>query len=146
MNEITEHIPDEAKIADELQEMKEAGEEPSIIKWALENNGEELKEWCSMNEDGTCDGPMARLFEQAMRLEGTYKSMGKHAAGVIISPVPLSDVCPMAYDKKNNTVHTAMEYEDLEWMGLAKFDILGVAALDKIQGTLNILKTGRVNG
>lgn len=146
MNEITEHIPDEAKIADELQEMKEAGEDPSIIMWALENNGEELKEWCSLNEDGTCDGPMARLFEQAIRLEGTYKSMGKHAAGVIISPVPLSEVCPMAYDKKNNTVHTAMEYEDLEWMGLAKFDILGVAALDKIQGTLNILKTGRVNG
>lgn len=146
MNEITEHIPDEARIADELQAMKEAtGEEPSILQWALENNGDKLKEWCTLDKDGNCEGPMSKMFEQAMRLEGTYKSSGKHAAGVIISPVPLDEICPMMYDKKTETSITGMEYEDLEWMGLAKFDILGVAALDKIQGTINILKTGRVN-
>lgn len=146
MNEITDHIPDEARIADELQEMKESGEEPSIIKWALENNGDKLKEWCVLKEDGTCEGPMSRLFEQAIRLEGTYKSSGKHAAGVVISPTPLNEVCPMMYDKKTNSEMTAMEYEDLEYMGIAKFDILGVASLDKVQGCINILKTGRVNG
>jgi DNA polymerase III alpha subunit len=46
MNRITKNIPDEAKIADELQEMKEETGESSIIRWALENNVDKLKEWC----------------------------------------------------------------------------------------------------
>ena len=49
MNKITKHIPDEAKIADELQEMKLEFGESSILRWALENNSEELKEWCFIN-------------------------------------------------------------------------------------------------
>jgi DNA polymerase-3 subunit alpha len=58
-----------------------------------------LKEWCELKEDGTLKGPLAQYFAQAMRLEGTKKSQGKHAAGVVISPVALADECPMLYDK-----------------------------------------------
>ena len=43
MNRITEPIPDEAKIADQLQEMKEETGESSIIRWALENKADELE-------------------------------------------------------------------------------------------------------
>jgi DNA polymerase-3 subunit alpha len=45
MNRITENIPDEASIIDDLQVMKEEGEEPSIILWALKNEQEKLSEW-----------------------------------------------------------------------------------------------------
>jgi DNA polymerase-3 subunit alpha len=142
MNNITKSIPDEAKIADELQEMKEDTGESSIIRWALENNVDKLKEWCYLMDDGTLAGPLAKRFEQAIRLEGTKLNQSKHAAGVVISSHELSDVCPMTYDSKNKQMIAGMEMQDLESLGIIKFDILGVAMLDKIMSISDILKTG----
>ena len=88
MNKITKFIPDEAKIADELQEMREDTGEASIIRWALENNVDKLKEWCYINDEGQLSGPLAKRFEQAMRLEGTKSNQSKHAAGIVISKDP----------------------------------------------------------
>lgn len=132
MNRITKFIPDEAKIADELQEMKEEYGEASIIRWALENNSQDLKEWCFINDKDELDGPLAKRFEQAIRLEGTKSNQSRHAAGVVISAENLADVCPMVYDTKNKQMIAGMEMQDLESIGIIKFDILGVAMLDKI--------------
>jgi DNA polymerase-3 subunit alpha len=142
MNNITKNIPDESKIADELQEMKEDTGESSIIRWALENNIDKLKEWCYVMDDGTLSGPLAKRFEQAIRLEGTKTNQSKHAAGIVISSHELADVCPMVYDSKNRQMIAGMEMQDLESLGIIKFDILGVAMLDKIMGISDILKTG----
>lgn len=142
MNRITKSIPDEAKIADELQEMKEDTGEASIIRWALENNIDKLKEWCYINEDNELAGPLAKRFEQAIRLEGTKSNQSKHAAGVVISSEDLSSVCPMIYDSKNQQSIAGMEMQDLESLGIIKFDILGVAMLDKIMNISDILKNG----
>jgi len=142
MNRITKFIPDEAKIADELQEMKEDTGEASIIRWALENNVDKLKEWCYISEDGSLSGPLAKRFEQAIRLEGTKSNQSKHAAGVVISSENLSSVCPMVYDSKNKQSIAGMEMQDLEGLGLIKFDILGVAMLDKIMTISDILSKG----
>ena len=142
MNRITKHIPDEAKIADELQEMKEETGEASIIRWALENQSDKLKEWCYLTEDNTLAGPLAKRFEQAIRLEGTKSNQSKHAAGVVISSENLSLVCPMIYDSKNQQSIAGMEMQDLESIGVIKFDILGIAMLDKIMTISDILKTG----
>jgi DNA polymerase-3 subunit alpha len=132
MNRITKFIPDEAKIADELQEMKEEYGEASIIRWALENNDKDLKEWCFINDKNELDGPLAKRFEQAIRLEGTKSNQSRHAAGVVIGSENLADVCPMVYDTKNKQMIAGMEMQDLESIGVIKFDILGVAMLDKI--------------
>lgn len=142
MNTITKNIPDEAKIADELQEMKEDTGEASIIRWALENNVDKLKEWCYISNDNILEGPLAKRFEQAIRLEGTKSNQSKHAAGVVISSEKLSSVCPMVYDTKNKQAIAGMEMQDLESLGLIKFDILGVAMLDKIMTISDILKYG----
>ena len=143
MNRITKFIPDEAKIADELQEMKEDTGEASIIRWALENNGDKLKEWCSLSEDGkSLVGPLAKRFEQAIRLEGTKSNQSKHSAGVVISSENLDLVCPMVYDTKNKQPIAGMEMQDLESLGVIKFDILGIAMLDKIMAVSDILKNG----
>lgn len=143
MNRITKFIPDEAKIADELQEMKEDTGEASIIRWALENNGDKLKEWCSLSEDdNSLTGPLAKRFEQAIRLEGTKSNQSKHAAGVVISSENLDQVCPMVYDTKNKQPIAGMEMQDLESLGVIKFDILGIAMLDKIMTISDILKNG----
>jgi len=141
MNTITKFIPDEAKIADELQEMKEDTGEASIIRWALENNTDKLKEWCYISEeDGTLSGPLSKRFEQAIRLEGTKSNQSKHAAGVIIGTQDLASLCPMVYDNRNDQLIAGMEMNDLESLGLIKFDILGIAFLDKIMHISDILK------
>ena len=142
MNRITKNIPDEAKIADELQEMKQDTGEASIIRWALENNVEKLKEWCSISEDGSLVGPLCKRFEQAIRLEGIKSNQSKHAAGVVISSTELRDICPMIYDSKNNQHLGGMEMQDLENLGIIKFDILGIAMLDKVMIISDILKNG----
>lgn len=142
MNQITKYIPDEAKIADELQEMKEDTGEASIIRWALENNVDKLKDWCYINDDGGLSGPLSKRFEQAIRLEGTKANQSKHAAGVAISSERLDAVCPMVYDTKNKQAIAGMEMQDLESLGVIKFDILGIAMLDKIMTIADILQTG----
>lgn len=132
MNNITKHIPDEAKIADELQELKDEEGSASIIKWALENNGDKLKEWCYFDEQGQLNGPLAKRFEQAIRIEGTKYNQSKHAAGIAIAAKSLSDICPMIYDSKTDQNIAGLEMNDLDALGVIKFDILGIALLDKM--------------
>jgi DNA polymerase-3 subunit alpha len=142
MNKITKNIPDEAKIADELQEMKEETGESSIIRWALENNPDKLREWCFIDDKNELQGPLAKRFEQAIRLEGTKSNQSKHAAGIAISAQPLKESCPMVYDSKNEQLIAGMEMQDLESIGIIKFDILGVAMLDKVMTIKDLLNSG----
>ena len=135
----------EAKIDDELQEMKEDTGEASIIRWALENESDKLKEWCHLDENGQMQGPLAKRFEQAIRLEGTKVTQSKHAAGVVIADSDLSTICPTVYDTKTNSKIAGMEMEDLESIGVVKFDILGVAMLDKMMFISDHLKQGASN-
>ena len=139
MNQITKHIPDEAKIADELQDMKDEDGEASIIRWALENNQKQLKDWCYV-KDNKLEGPLAKRFEQAIRLEGTKCNQSKHAAGIAISQDSLASICPMIYDSKTKKNIAGLEMNDLESIGVVKFDILGIGLLDKMMQVQSILK------
>ncbi len=139
---ITKELPEEASISDQLEESGET----SIIRWTLENEPKQLADWCVMNDDESLSGEYATYFEQAIRLEGTYKSQGKHPAGVVISADQLDKVCPMINDKNNDEKIAGMNMVDMELMGHTKFDILGVAVLDKLMGVNNLLRTGRVEG
>ena len=136
--EITKHIPDEAAISDQLQEMKEEEGESSIIKWALEHNSKHLAEYCVLKDNGELDGEFAQYFAQAIRLEGTIRSAGKHAAGIIISGEKLDEVCPVVQDKKGDMI-CGMDMHALADLGLVKVDILGVSILDKIQESLELI-------
>lgn len=144
MNEMTKNLPEEAKISGELQTMKEARGESSIIVWALENMPDRFKEWVTLEDDGTLTGDYAQRFEQAIRLEGTKSAQSKHAAGLVIAPEPLSDICPMVLDNKTKQMVAGLEMYDLESIGMLKFDILGVAMLDKVMGVQQILETGDI--
>lgn len=144
MNLITKHIPDKAAIADELQEMLEETGESSVIKWALENKADQLREWCYIDEQGNLQGRLAKRFEQAIKLEGTKRAQSKHAAGVVISPYPLHEICPMVLDTKTKNLIGGLEMQDMEDIGMIKFDVLGVAMLDKIMGVKSILQKGDV--
>jgi len=138
MNEMTEWIPDQAQIADEL----EATGEESIIRWALTNRASKLEKWCTLNSDGTLDGPYAEYFAKAIAIEGTHKSQGKHAAGVIISSEVLAECCPMVRHKEGDVV-SGFEMNDLESLGLVKFDILGLSLLTKLMAIKDHLPEGK---
>jgi DNA polymerase-3 subunit alpha len=141
MNRITEYIPDENDISDQLEIMREADKEAggdgeaSILQWTLENHPKEMQEWCFIDDKGKLQGPMAKMFAQAIRLEGTKRTQSRHAAGVILSNEPLNEVCPMVYDKSNNEWSVGYEMGDAEDCGHIKFDFLAIATLDKINMT-----------
>jgi len=144
MNRVTKYVPEDSKIADELQAMKDAGIEPSIIRWCLENRADKFSEWCVLKDDDTLEGPLADEFAQAMRLEGTKIAASKHAAGIVIGYDTINKICPLFYEEKNKVpiAIAAFEKDDVESIGLPKMDILGIAALDKLQTISNILRYG----
>lgn len=130
MNTITKSIPNEAEISDQLAEMD--NEERSIIRWALINNANDLRDFCHIDENGQLNGDYAEYFEQAIDIEGTFKTQGKHAAGVVISANKLNEVCPMVNQRDSIEKIAGLEMSDLEALGHVKFDILGITLLDKI--------------
>lgn len=64
-------------------------------------------------------------------MEGTYKSRGIHAAGVVISNELLMNDAPLV-DSKTGKKVVGFEMSDLDKVGLVKFDVLGSEFLDKI--------------
>ncbi|VEP15904.1 DNA polymerase III subunit alpha (fragment) [Hyella patelloides LEGE 07179] len=75
----------------------------------------------------------------AIRIEGTNKTFGVHAAGVVISSQPLDEVVPL---QKNNEGAVITQYfmEDLESLGLLKMDFLGLKNLTTIQNAANLIR------
>ena len=141
MNTITKSLPQEDKISDQLESM----ESSSSIMWTLTYQPDTLKGYCELKEDGSLGGDYSKLFEQAIRLEGTYKSQGKHAAGVVISSKDLDKSCPMVKETNGTGKIAGLEMIDLEAMGHVKFDVLGVNLLDKIMGVREQLLTGVID-
>lgn len=132
MNLITEKIPNEAAISDLLEEM----ENPSVIRWVLENDKNALINFCWLDENDELQGEYAKIFQQAMRMEGIFKTQGKHAAGVVIASDNLQEICPMVKSSRSTEQIAGMEMGDLEAIGCVKFDILGVNLLKKIAETV----------
>lgn len=141
-NKITEIFPEDSKIADELQEMKEAGEEPSIIMWALENRADKLAEWVKLNDDGKLEGRLALYFEQGIKLEKTKSAQSRHASGVVVSSEQIGNYAPMMYD--NNSRVVGYEMNECEQVGLVKLDILGLSTLDRLMTIRDILRNGEI--
>lgn len=150
VNKITKLIPQDFEIADQLEILKEAdkaagGEgEASIIEWALDAHPKDFKEWVFYDDKGNLQGPLAKIFEQAIRMEGTKRGKGKHAAGVVISQQRLADICPMSYDETTKEMIADMEMTALEKRGQVKFDFLGISTLDKVHAAINHLRTGKL--
>lgn len=85
------------------------------------------------------DPRVRRWVDMAIRIEGTNKTFGVHAAGVVISSQPLDQIVPL---QKNNDGAVITQYymEDLESLGLLKMDFLGLKNLTTIQKTAELIK------
>jgi DNA polymerase III subunit alpha len=83
-----------------------------------------------------------RWIDMAMRIEGTNKSVGIHAAGVVISADRLDEIVPLQRNS-DGAVFTQYYMEDIEALGLLKMDFLGLKNLTMIQKTLALVEQGR---
>jgi DNA polymerase III subunit alpha len=77
-------------------------------------------------------------LNMALRIEGTNKSVGIHAAGVVISAQPLDEVVPLQRNA-DGAVFTQYFMEDIESLGLLKMDFLGLKNLTMIQKALDLI-------
>ena len=69
------------------------------------------------------------LIDSALQLEGITRNVGKHAGGVVIAPKPLTEYTPLYADAHLNQAITQLDKDDLEAIGLVKFDFLGLRTL-----------------
>ena len=83
------------------------------------------------------------VMQHANNIEGLLSSFGQHPAGICLSNIPLYELCPFRPAKKGESQGyvTQFVYEDLELLGLIKFDILAISTLAAIDRTLKAIKT-----
>ena len=105
------------------------------LEKALKEN-KELKQILKLDEDAS------EIFDMALKLEGTARSVGKHAAGVVIAPSKINDYSPLYLDADTYDESVPQSYatqysmEDIEAVGLQKFDFLGLKTLTVINKAL----------
>jgi DNA polymerase III subunit alpha len=87
------------------------------------------------------------LIDLALQLEDLTRNAGKHAGGVVIAPSPLSDFCPLfaEHDEGGHGRHpvTQFDKDDVEAVGLVKFDFLGLRTLTIIDWAVKAINARR---
>ena len=89
------------------------------------------------------DNRYKELLDIARRLEGLCRHASTHAAGVVISPAPLTEYTPLYRSPSDESVTTQFDMSSIEKIGLLKFDFLGLKTLTVIDKTL---RYARENG
>jgi DNA polymerase-3 subunit alpha len=69
------------------------------------------------------------LLDMAQKLEGMTRNVGMHAGGVLIAPGKLTDFCPLYQQPGSDSAVSQFDKDDVEDVGLVKFDFLGLATL-----------------
>ena len=88
------------------------------------------------------DGQIGELMQTAKKLEGMVRNSGVHAAGVVISPRPLTELVPL-HKTKNDEIVTAFDMVAIEKMGLLKMDFLGLTTLTILTDALKLIAQTR---
>ena len=105
-------------------------ETPGTTFAKILHKGEPLYEEMHANDE------VAEVIKRAQKLEGLPRSVGKHAAGIVISPTVISDFAPIYCEDKNGDIVTQFDKGDVEDVGLVKFDFLGLKNLTVIDNTV----------
>lgn len=72
---------------------------------------------------------VAELLSLATRVEGMVRNIGMHAGGVLIAPGKITDFCPLYQQPGSDSAVSQYDKDDVEAIGLVKFDFLGLATL-----------------
>ncbi len=98
-----------------------------------------LEEGMDLRKAYDSDPQVKKLVDLAKSIEGIKFNIGTHAAGVIISKCPLSDLVPVQRSKEGIII-TGYPMSDLEKLGLLKMDFLGLRNLTIIDQTIQLIK------
>ncbi|MCF6301124.1 MAG: DNA polymerase III subunit alpha, partial [Proteobacteria bacterium] len=80
------------------------------------------------------------IIELAQKLEGIKRNVGKHAGGVVIAPSAITDFCPVYIDQQSMSIVSQFDKDDVESIGLVKFDFLGLRTLTIIDWAVKAVK------
>jgi len=83
------------------------------------------------------------VIDLAMSLEGIKRNAGKHAGGVVIAPSELTDFTPLFCEAGGGSIVTQFDKDDVESIGLVKFDFLGLRTLTIIDWALKTINAQR---
>jgi len=98
------------------------GVKPVSLKKAREMEPE-------INSIAASEEGVPELLELAGRLEDLTRNVGMHAGGVLIAPGQLTDFCPLYCADSSTSVVSQFDKDDVESIGLVKFDFLGLRTL-----------------
>jgi len=89
------------------------------------------------------DEDVKELVDLALKLEDLTRNAGKHAGGVVIAPGPLSDYAPLFSEGGGDGLVTQFDKDDVEAVGLVKFDFLGLRTLTIIDWAVKAINQRR---
>jgi DNA polymerase III subunit alpha len=95
------------------------------------------KEVPELEQREAAEEEVAELLSLATRVEGIVRNIGTHAGGVLIAPGKITDFCPLYQQPGSDSAVSQYDKDDVEAIGLVKFDFLGLA-------TLTILELAKV--
>ena len=107
---------------------------PFEVGMTLSKALEQEKDFKQMVDD---EEEVGTLIDMALQLEGLARNAGKHAGGVVIAPSKLTDFTPLYCEAGGANVVTQLDKDDVEAIGLVKFDFLGLRTLTIIDRTLD---------
>jgi DNA polymerase III subunit alpha len=81
------------------------------------------------------------LLDLAQKLEGLTRNVGMHAGGVLIAPGKLTDFCPLYQQPGSESAVSQYDKDDVEAIGLVKFDFLGLATLTILEIAKNLIRS-----
>ena len=99
-----------------------------------------VKEFCELYEQ---DEEARTLIDLALKLESLTRNAGKHAGGVVIGPKPLTEFAPLYCEPGGTGVVTQYDKDDVEAVGLVKFDFLGLRTLTIIDWAVKAINQRR---
>jgi DNA polymerase-3 subunit alpha len=86
---------------------------------------------------------VAELLALATRVEGLVRNIGMHAGGVLIAPGRITDFCPLYQQPGSDSAVSQYDKDDVEAIGLVKFDFLGLATLTILELAKDFIRARR---
>ena len=97
----------------------------------------------ALREQVDADGAVRRIIDFARHLEGVARNASTHAAGVVISREPLTELMPLQKATNSDSLMTQYEMHAIEALGLLKFDFLGLSNLTILRQAVDLVAANR---
>lgn len=130
-NDITKFMVPYEKIQDDIEDKKEENPKYNTLLWNIENMPEIHENYKEYTKE----------FDMAVKLSGVCYARSKHAAGVVISARNLEEDFPVILSSDGAKI-LGLEMEWAEYVGAVKYDLLCVAAYEKLNQIARMIETG----